>query len=164
MSQPLLIYFSRSGNTRRLADTIAADLDCTSEEIRDLIPHKGFFGYFRSGYEAIFHKPCPIGASVHDPSAHDLVLIGTPNWGSNASSPVQAWLSRHEGKIGAYAVFVTQGGSGGEKVIDQIEGMIGHPPVASMVVSEADLASGHARMQAHEFLHGISAARASGTG
>ncbi len=103
MTPPLLIYFSRSGNTRRLADMIADGLTFTREEIRDLIPHKGFFGYFRSGYEAIFHKPCQIGASLNDPS------------------------------------------------------------VAHVVVSEADLSSGHVRMQAHEFLHSLHAATNSNT-
>jgi len=154
----LTISYSRSGNTRHIAGLINTALPTMLataprvEEIRDLIPHKGLFGFLRSGYESIFRKPCPIGGSIHDPAGRDLLIIGTPNWAGNASSPVQAWINRHQGKIGPYAVFITQASSGGEKVAAQIEGLIGHPPLATLIVSEPDIKSGHDRLMVDDFI------------
>ena len=159
MDKPLLITFSRSGNTRRVAAQLARPLDAEAEEIRDLIPHTGLIGFLRAGYEALSHRPSPIARSTHDPQNRPLLGIGTPNWAGNAASPVLAWLKRHEGRIGPYAVLVTQGGSGGEKVVDQIEGLIGHPPLARLIVSEPDLASGHDKLMTEDFLHRLHSAR-----
>ena len=50
----LVVYYSRTGNTRFVAEAIAQSLEADIEEIKDGKNRMGVFGFLRRGYEAIF--------------------------------------------------------------------------------------------------------------
>ena len=76
----LVVYYSRTGNTRRVADEIAGAIPCKIEEIVDDQSRRGVLAYLRSGYEAWFGRPVKLEESRCDPRDFDLVVIGTPIW------------------------------------------------------------------------------------
>ncbi|WP_430650081.1 flavodoxin family protein, partial [Bradyrhizobium liaoningense] len=73
----LVVYYSRTGTTRKVAQSLSAALSCDSEEITEAGSRKGIFGYLRSAVEARRQIPSRIAATVRDPSLYDLVVIGT---------------------------------------------------------------------------------------
>jgi flavodoxin-like protein len=141
MKRILIAYYSRSGNTRRVATRLAADLGADLEGIVDPTYRSGVFGYQRSGFQAFFRRLAPIAPPAHDPGAYDLVVVGTPIWDMSVSSPVRTYLRRHRSALPTVAFFCTCGGLGSERVFDQMTGECGREPVARMVLTERDLAT-----------------------
>lgn len=128
----LLIYYSRTGTTRKVAEAIKKELNCQSEEIESVRDRKGAFGYIISGKEASQKKPAEIKEIKTDAEQFDCVIIGTPIWAWNVSSPVRAYLEANKGKFKKVAFFCTQGGSGDAKAFAEMEKICGLKPEATL--------------------------------
>ena len=60
MSDVLCIYYSRTGNTQRVMEDIAASLDAESVRIRDGVERSGWRGYLRCGLDAMRKDTAPL--------------------------------------------------------------------------------------------------------
>jgi flavodoxin len=108
----LVIYYSKSGQTKSVAERIVRATDADVEEIVEA-GKRG--GNVRSALDAIFkRKPAlkPFGRSLDD---YDLVVIGTPIWRMNAVPAIQAFLATQEWNSRQVALFCTMGGMGDKR-------------------------------------------------
>ena len=126
----LVVYYSRTGNTRKLAEAIAAELQCDMEEIVDRKDRGGFLGYMGSGKDALFKKEADLETDRHDPAEYDLVIIGTPVWAWSVSVPVRTWIERHAEGLPEVAFFLTTGGTGIDGTFEAMEDLCGKGPRA----------------------------------
>jgi menaquinone-dependent protoporphyrinogen IX oxidase len=138
----LVIFYSRSGTTRRIATALSATLGCSIEEIVEGRSRNGFFGYCRSIIEARRKQLPDIPPAKNDPSSFDLVVIGTPVWAWSVSSPVRAYLTANKDRLPAVAFFCTLGDKGSETAFAQMQGIVGKPPRATCAITAGELASG----------------------
>ena len=138
----LVVYYSRSGTTRGVAKALSARLNSSIEEIVETRGRDGFLGYWRSIIEARRKQPAGITPAKNDPSAFDLVVIGTPVWAWSVSSPVRAYLAANKDRIPDVAFFCTLGGKGSERAFAQMQGIIGKPPRATCAITAREVASG----------------------
>lgn len=138
----LVVSYSRTGLTAKVADAIAKELKCQHDEIRDAISRNGPLGFMRSGFEAAT-KVCPPIKVKNDPAKYDLVVIGTPVWAGNMSSPVRTYLDDNNGRFKNVAFFCTSGDGKGEKVFIEMAGLGWKKPAATMAVASKDAASGN---------------------
>lgn len=136
----LVVSYSRTGTTKKIAESVVAAIDGELEEIIDRTKRSGLLGYLRSGYEAARSRVIPIGPAVRDPSTYDVVIVGTPIWNLSVSSPVRSYLHRHRGAFRNVAFFCTCGGRGGERAFAQMTEICGVTPVATLVVRDAEVA------------------------
>jgi flavodoxin len=107
----LVVYYSRSGTTRKVAEAIVASLKCDCEEIEGVRRYRGLFGLIIGGSQAARKKCPPIKPPQKDPAQYDVVIIGTPVWASTMASPVRTWLTQHRRKFNNVALFCTMGSS-----------------------------------------------------
>ncbi|WP_445487306.1 flavodoxin family protein [Rhodopseudomonas sp. RCAM05734] len=135
----LVVYYSRTGTTRQIAHALANALYADTEEIVATGNHAGVFGYLRSVIEARRRTSSAIAAVKKDPSAYDLVIVGTPVWAWSLSSPVRAWLAANKEHLPAVAFFCTLGGAGSDKAFGQMQEIAGKPPRATLAVNAADV-------------------------
>ena len=135
----LVVCYSRTGNTRRLARMIADALGATCEEIVDRDPRRGIMGYLRSGKEASFRRRARIEPTLHAPGAFDLVVIGTPVWRLSLSSPVRTWLEDHKAGLPQVAFICTMGSFGSGGAFRQMREVTGKEPVATLALTARDL-------------------------
>jgi menaquinone-dependent protoporphyrinogen IX oxidase len=147
----LIVYYSRTGTTRRVVEALSRELDCDVEEIVESRSRLGMIGYIRSAFEARRQRLVAIEASKCDPSAYDLVVVGTPVWAWSLSSPVRAWLNATRGRLPDVAIFCTLGGAGDARVLGQMRDIIGKSPRAGLVVTARDMSSGDYREQVLTF-------------
>jgi len=140
----LVVYYSRTGHTRRVAEEIAATLRADLEEIVDPENRLGLLGYLRSGGQAFFGQEADIREPLKDPAGYDLVIVGTPVWNWSLSAPVRAYLTRRQQRFARppVAFFLTEGGSGEQRVLGQMEELTGKAPLDVMAVREAEIANG----------------------
>ena len=140
-SRILLIFYSRTGYTRRIASEISAACGCDVEELRDKVGRSGPFGYARSSLEALARLDTLLAPTVHDPADYTLVVVGTPIWFWNLSSPVRTWARRHRDGLGKVAFFCTCGSSGGQRALAEFEAICGET-AASLVLTDREIDSG----------------------
>ena len=152
MSKTLVAYFSWTGHTRQVAEEIAAALDADVETIREVNARSGWTAYIRSIWEVLTARLVPIVAPGKDPAAYDLVVLGTPVWAGRMSSPLRAYITRQTASLSRIAVFCTEGGASGEKVVREISELCGTSPVATLVVTEPEIRSGEWRHKVAEFV------------
>lgn len=142
MKKTLIVYHSRTGNTRRVAQALARRLDADLDEIRIVQPMGGALGYAACAIEAIAGLTPALRPMKKDPSDYALVLIGTPVWFRRLSSPVRSWLARHRALRGRVALFCTMGGSGAQRVFATMAALLGSPPAATLALTDAQIARG----------------------
>ena len=64
----LVVYFSRTGGTKKVAEAISNILSCDIEEIVDTKDRTGLLGYIRSGRQAMKKKLTAIKNTEKEPS------------------------------------------------------------------------------------------------
>ncbi len=149
----LIVYHSRTGYTRRVAESLArrlhADLDQIVTDSRD-----GPLGYVRCALEALGGLRADIRTPRHDPSAYSLVVIGTPVWFWRLSSPVRTYLTARQRRLPRVAFFCTMGGSGARGVFDTMAAVSGRQPVATLALTDRDIDRHHHR-RIDTFVHAL---------
>ena len=155
MSKVLVVYYTRTGNTKKVAEEIASRLGADIEEIVDAADRKGLLGYLRSLFDAMVARPVEI-RETRDPFPYDVVVVGTPVWVSSISAPVREYLSQKAGAIRHAAFFLTLGGSGAKSVFRQMEELCGTAPVALLSVREIDLEPGRGVPNVEAFAEEVS--------
>lgn len=141
MKKALIVYHSRTGNTRRVAQALARRLDADLDEIRIVQPMQGALGYAACAIEAIAGLAPALRPMKKEPADYALVLIGTPVWFWNLSSPVRSWLAQHRPKH-RVAFFCTMGGSGAQRVFAAMAELLGKQPVATLALTDAQVEAG----------------------
>jgi flavodoxin len=139
MKDILVVHFSRTGYTGRIAAHIAGATGADCETIHEQAPRSGLRGYWRSAREALRGSAVDIAPVQFAPRDYRMVVIGTPVWAGNVSSPVRAYIARHRAGFGNVALFCTQGGSGASKVLQKMAGLCDRLPVATAFFNDAEI-------------------------
>jgi flavodoxin len=151
MSDVLIIHYSRTGFTRKIAEEIRARCGGYLEPIEDVRSRSGIFGYIRSAREALKKATIEIRPGTARPAEFDLVILGTPVWAGHISSPMRSYLTAHKGEFKQVALFCTLGGSGATNVLSEMEALCEHKPVATLAVTDAEIKHGKYGRALEEF-------------
>ncbi|MCX7775426.1 MAG: NAD(P)H-dependent oxidoreductase [Rectinemataceae bacterium] len=111
--QPAIIYVTRTGHCRTLAEYASALTGGKAWEIFDKVPRQGFLGFIRSGRQATFGMATPIEdpqADLHDAAT---VLIISPVWAGKISPPLRTWLRAHREELRGRTILLVASNSGG---------------------------------------------------
>lgn len=138
----LVVYYSRTGHTRAVAEALAAAMGADLEELRNPTDREGIFGFLRSGTEALLEASTEIASPGRDPGAYELVVVGGPVWAFSVSSPVRTYLWLERERIARVAFFATYGGMGADHTFDQMTLLAGRFPLGKLALREADLEAG----------------------
>jgi flavodoxin len=128
----LILFYSRTGTTKKVAEKLAVIFSADIEEIFDTVNRSGAKGYLLSGRDATLKKMTKIKPLVHNLSDYDLVIIGTPIWAWTMSTPIRTLLTEQKDKIKQAAFFCTQSGSGAQGAFSNMAELINKQPLASL--------------------------------
>lgn len=135
----LVIYYSRTGTTKKVGKKIAQMLKCDSEEIIDTKNRDGIFGYIKSGMEAGFKRGTVIKQIKKNPAKYGLVIIGTPVWAGTMASAVRTYIKENKNKFKKVAFFCTMGGSGSKRTFKAMEGLCKKKPAVLLVLTTKEV-------------------------
>lgn len=147
----LVVYYSRTGVTKTVGEELAKQLRCDAEEIISVKNRKGIIGYIISGKEAVLKKPAKIKEIKKDSSSYDIVIIGTPVWGHNMSSPIRTYLIKNKDKLKNVAFFCTMGSSGSQKTFNEME-KLSKKPITVLELKTAEVKSREYENKLKEFV------------
>jgi menaquinone-dependent protoporphyrinogen IX oxidase len=139
MPGTLVVFYSRSGHTKKVAESIASTLQCDIDELVDQKKRGGVIGYIKSGRDAMRKQETEIREVRKNPGDYDLVIIGTPIWGGRMTPAIRTYLTRYRDSLKGVAFFCTSGNGKSQKGFPEMEELSGKAPVATFEVSTADV-------------------------
>jgi flavodoxin len=105
----LIVYYTRTGNARFVAETIAAEIGADVEEVVDLKKRSGPFGFLIGGKDARQGKETKISPTTKIPSDYELVIFGTPVWAGKPTPAINTYLKKNNLSGKKVAAFFTKG-------------------------------------------------------
>lgn len=127
----LVVYYSRTGTTRKVAEKLASLLKCVSEEIRDTRNRKGILGFLSAGKDATTKKLAKIEKVNNDPASYGMVIIGTPMWNRRMSAAIRTYLTQYKDNFKKVAFFCTYQYTD-DNPFEEMESLCGKRPVATL--------------------------------
>ena len=120
MEKTLVVYFSATGTTARVAKAVAAALNADLREIAPAVPYTAAdlnWNNKRSRSTVEMEDPSArpeLAEQPGDLSAYDTVLVGFPIWWYVAPRIVETWVEAAASQLAGKRVitFATSGGSG----------------------------------------------------
>jgi flavodoxin len=112
MMKTLVLYYTRTGSTKLIAETVAAALQADIEALDDPTPYAGATGYLKAGGDALTGRVNEIRKLAHDPAAYDLIVIGQPVWAARPVPAFNGFVKSYSLKGKKIALFVTLDGMG----------------------------------------------------
>ena len=151
----LVVYYTRNGSTKKVAESVAKALACDIEEIVAEKSYKGLLGWLRAGRGAMKKTTIGINAPRHDPAQYDLVVIGSPIWAGVMSIPTRSYIEKHKAKFKAVAIFVNLGGDNSAPGLKEMGEACGKKPIAAMAVSTDETKKGQFSGKVTKFVEEI---------
>lgn len=151
----LIVYYSRTEITKKVADNLATKLNADVEEVIDKANYKGAVGYMRAGRAAMKESLTEIEEFKVDISQYDLVILGTPIWGWNMTPAIRTILNQYKDKINKVAFYCTMGGSGDVKAFTKMSEILGKKPVAKMSLLTKEVVTEQYQSKVEEFIKKI---------
>ena len=148
----LVVYYSRTGNTRKVARDISNAMNSDIEEIIDTKKRTGPIGFMGAGKDGKGKKLTKIKEITIDPQNYDLVIIGTPIWAWNMSAPVRTYLTTYGKKFNNVAFFCTFGGNLGN-TYEEMEELCSKKPVRTLSILDKDLKEGKHKDKLKKFIN-----------
>ena len=102
-----IVYYSLSGSTEKIAQTMSTQLGLPLCRIEDVSSRKGLFHFIRSGFEATF-KICPrIKTTNSDNLDPEHVVLLAPIWASRICSPLRTFCKQNAGRFRTFSLVLT---------------------------------------------------------
>ncbi len=101
-----VLYYSRTGNIKKVASKMAEIIKGDLKEIICLENTSGLFGFIKCGFQASTKKEARIAQIFDELKDYDLVIVCSPIWAGNMSSPVRAFLNKYGSSIQNVAFLV----------------------------------------------------------
>jgi len=149
----LVVFYSRTGTTKRIGEALAQLLECDSEELVDTKKRSGPLGFVSAGRDAQAKKLTTLVDIKHDPALYDLVILGTPMWGGTLSSAIRTYISANKSKFKRVAFFCTQGGTDNKQLFDEMEALCEQRPVGTLAVSQEEVKKGTYQDKLRQFAY-----------
>jgi len=110
----LVAYFSRSGNTRKIANLIQQEVGGTIHEIQPEMPYPNAYNAVVDQAEKEIqaeYKPA-LQSTLDHVESYDTIFVGSPNWWDTIAPPVATFLSEYDLSGKTIVPFCTHGGGG----------------------------------------------------
>ena len=151
----LVVYYSRTGNTERIAKNIAGKLNCDIVEIVDKKKRTGIIGWIVAGMDATREKNTEIQRIDKDPSDYKVTIIGTPIWNRNITPAIRTYINENHEKINKVAFFFTYGGRGIERTDRKMREQSKQKPIATLNIKEREIKNKDYKGKIIQFIHSI---------
>lgn len=143
MAESLVVYFSHTGHTRKLAEQIAVRTGADLAEIRAKhIYPSDYHSAVDQVMDELREKFQPeIQVDIPNWDQYDTIFLGSPNWWSNMAPAVQVFIQLHSFQGKKLCPFCTNGGDGNgylEKLMEHAAKPESCKPILGMVQDKID--------------------------
>jgi len=135
----LVVYYSKTGHTQKIAQDIAKQMDADLEEIIDQKKRTGVLGFISGGRDAMTNKETLISGMRKNSADYELVILGSPIWAGNIAPAVRTYINRYRDSLPSVAFFFSSGGKTPDQVFEKLSGVVKEKPVAMTGLSHSEI-------------------------
>ncbi|MBN2127488.1 MAG: NAD(P)H-dependent oxidoreductase [Candidatus Diapherotrites archaeon] len=146
----LIVFYSRTGNTKKLAEKIAEKLNCDSEEIIDKKNRNGAIAFVAAGRDAMKKSLTEINELKKNVSDYDLVLIATPCWAGKMTPAIRTFIEKNKCKFKKTALIQCSGSKEKQECIPEMIELIGKH-LAELIVTAEEIKENKFEEKINEF-------------
>lgn len=128
MKNHLIVYYSRTGTSEKVAQKLQERLECEMERVTDKINRKGASGYIRAGKEALSKQVNKLIDVQYNPADYHQIIFITPIWANRASTPIYSYWHAYKDVIHRYSIITVSGTSDGDGIVKTAETILKSPP------------------------------------
>ncbi len=148
----LVVYYSRTGTTKKVAERIVQDLGCEIEQLFDTKSRKGPIGYMRAGKDSSTKKLTELKPIANNPGAYEMVVIGTPIWAWKMSTPIRTYIQMYKNKFTNVAFLITCINKPSD-TLQEMETLCGKKPVSTLLLMKKDFKEGTDSAKIQKFIN-----------
>ena len=118
MSKSLVLYYSQSKNTEKIAQCIHRSIDSDLLKIEPLYPYSNEYSTFLKEVHTQFEnkEQVPYQHVSIDLDAYETIFIGSPNWDGHIALPLATFLQDHSFQGKKVLPFLSHKGGGKEEM------------------------------------------------
>ncbi|MGC9516806.1 MAG: flavodoxin family protein [Methanomicrobiales archaeon] len=116
----MVIYYSRTNKTAKVAEIISKNVSADIIEVKDLKNRSGAINYLKASLDALREEKTNIEPSPVDLSEYGLIYIGTPTWAGKPAPAVITLIDKYDFKGKDVILFATEGSKGANSVIERM--------------------------------------------
>ena len=109
-SKPIIVYYSRTGKTRIVANALKEQLSCEIAEIKSTEDREGFWGVVTCVLDSLLDRDDVIEPFNKDLKGYNQIIIASPLWIGKLSSPARTFMKQAELKDKEVDIFLTYNG------------------------------------------------------
>ena len=134
----LVVYYSFEGNTRFISGEIAKESGADTLELKPKNEPRprGFMKFIWGGKQVFFRVKPELVPFDKDPSAYDMIFLGTPVWAWRHAPAVESFFSQVRLTNKKIALFCCHGGGKGKALEKMKEKLPGNEIVGQMDFKE----------------------------
>ena len=138
----LVVFYSRTGNNRKIAGEIAKAMKADIDEIIDKKNREGKLNWLRAGRDSMGLKTTDIEFKKN-PKDYDLIVLCTPIWAGNLTPAMRSYLKEHNMKGKKVAFSICSGGPEKQAALSEMRQLTkGSKVVAELGLTEKQFKEG----------------------
>ena len=154
MKETLIVFYSRTWTTKKIAEEISAYLDSDIEEIIDKKNRNWIFGYLWAGRDAALKKFTEIEEIKFNPSNYKNIIIGTPVRDFTMSTSIRTYLTQNCDLIPENVYFFcTQWHSGDMTTFQDMANICWKKPIHTISFTTREVKSDSYKVRLNNFLN-----------
>lgn len=131
MSDILVISYSNTGTSRRLAQMLCEQQGWPMAEIKEAHPRCGLSGQLRCLLDSWLRRRPPICYVGPPPNEYDAVILVAPVWSWRLAGPVRSFVKLMNEQLPDLALISVSQGIDTKGVISELNSLLGYHPVLS---------------------------------
>ncbi len=120
----LVVYYTRTGNSKFAAESIAAELGADLEEIVDLKNRQGRLAFLANGRDAGQGKETEIAPIKRIPADYELIIVGTPIWNKSPTPAIRTYLNKNSLSGKKVGLFFSDSSFGLDQAVEKTKALI----------------------------------------
>jgi len=143
MDRTLVVCYSLTGNSRQLAQMLAARRGWPVAEIVESRPRVASgWGFMRCVLDSFLHRRPAIRYDGPDPASFANVVIVAPIWVNELAGPMRSFVKKHGDRMHRISVLTTMGGSRASNAVAEIARIAKRDPVLAESVTARQVQDG----------------------
>ena len=119
MGKTLILYYSRTGNTKMCCEALKKEIGADMIEIKDLKNRDGGWGFFTGALGSMFNVHTKIDPLNPDLSPYKNIIIASPIWTGTLSTAIRTLIDENRWDGKNVVLFTTTNAAEKEKYIEK---------------------------------------------
>ncbi|HJV59760.1 MAG TPA: flavodoxin [Albitalea sp.] len=142
MSKVLVVAYSYTGTSLRLAQLLAGLQQWTLAEVREAGPRSGAAGTWRCVMDSLLRRTPAIRYEGPDPAAFDAVVLVSPIWAYRLAGPMRSFVATRRDSLPDVAMISVMGERGAANAVAEVTRLLGRAPLMDTAFKTREVEDG----------------------